>query len=178
MSDLEFLEAAVRAFHREGIEFVLIGGMAMIAHGANNVTQDVDFAYKAELENIDRLADFLKTINARILARPRNDGFVISSFNLERSRFLNLVTDLGEVDVMREIAGVDSFEGLRQRAVLINVGGVIVPVASIDDLLSMKRAANRPKDREHIFLLLALKKMATDQTSEPIPTEDEPDTKA
>jgi hypothetical protein len=74
-------------------------------------------------------------------------------------RFLNLFTDLGEVDVMRETPGVDSFEGLWERAVPMDLGGFTVRVASLDDLIAMKRAADRPKDRNHLYELLALKKL-------------------
>jgi predicted nucleotidyltransferase len=70
------------------------------------------------------------------------------------------------VDVMREIGGVDSFEGLWERAVPMDFGGFVVRVASIDDLIAMKRAANRPKDQAHIYELLALKKLIAEQEAE------------
>ncbi len=60
---------------------------------------------------------------------------------------------------MREIGGVESFDDLRARAVPMDLGGFVVPVASLDDLIAMKRAANRPKDQLHIMELLALKKL-------------------
>ncbi len=159
MKDLEQLKEAIRRFHSAGIEFILIGGLAMLAHGANTLTQDVDLAYALDSQNIERLAAFLPTIHARVLGRPANDNFVITPERLQRVRFLNLDTDLGAVDVMRDIPGVDSFEGLAQRAVSIDFGGFTVRVASLDDLISMKRAANRPKDQGHLYELLALKKL-------------------
>ena len=159
MNDTAHLMEAVRAFHAAEIEFVLIGGLAMISHGANIVTQDVDFAYAIAPANLERLRQFLPTIHSRVLGRPANDGFVVDTGILQRVRFLNLFTDLGVVDVMREIPGVDSFEGLRQRSVPMDLGGFVVRVASIDDLIAMKRAANRPKDQNHIYELLALKKL-------------------
>jgi len=137
----------------------LIGGLAMIAHGANNLTRDVDFAYAIDDENLERLSVFLATIQARVSGRPVGDGFVITPNTLQKVRFLNLFTDLGEVDVMREIPGVDSFEGLWDRSIPMDLGGFVVQVASIDDLISMKRAANRPKDQNHLYELLALKKL-------------------
>ena len=65
---------------------------------------------------------------------------------------------------MREIPGVESFEGLWERAVPMDLGGFIVRVASLDDLIAMKRAANRPKDQAHIRELLALKKLIETET--------------
>src|ERR1041384_2707976 len=61
VNDIERLTKAVRAFHEARIDFVLIGGLAMIAHGANNLTRDVDLAYAIEAENVERLAAFLAT---------------------------------------------------------------------------------------------------------------------
>jgi hypothetical protein len=144
----------------------VIGGVALGAHGSNYATKDVDFAYAVESENLERLAAFLPTIHARVSGRPANDGFVISTMTLQRARFLNLYTDLGEVDVMREIGGIDSFEGLWERAIPMDLGGFVVRVASIDDLIAMKRSANRPKDQAHIYELLALKKLLEAPTEE------------
>ena len=49
---------AVRTFHEAGIRFVVIGGVALAAHGSSYATKDVDFAYAVDLENIERLAAF------------------------------------------------------------------------------------------------------------------------
>ena len=163
MRNLEQLKEAVRAFHQAEIEFILIGGLAMISHGANTLTQDVDLAYALDPQNLERLAAFLPTIHARVLGRPANDNFVITPSTLAGVKFLNLYTSLGEVDIMRTIPGVDSFEDLQERAVPMDLGSFIVRVASLDDLIAMKRAANRPKDQNHLFELLALKKLIDEQ---------------
>jgi predicted nucleotidyltransferase len=131
----------------------------MIAHGANNLTRDADLAYAIEADNVERLAAFLATIHARVLGRPAGDTFVITAALLQRVRFLNLATDLGAVDIMRDVPGVDSFAGLWERAVPMDLGGFTVRVASLDDLIAMKQAAGRPKDRTHLNELLALKKL-------------------
>lgn len=133
----------------------------MISHGANTLTLDVDLAYAVDPANLERLAAFLPTIHARVSGRPANDRFVITPATLAGVRFLNLSTDLGEVDVMRDIPGVDSFEGLAERAVVMDFDGFSVRVASLDDLIAMKRAAGRPKDQLHLYELLALKRLTT-----------------
>lgn len=155
----------IKTFHQAGIRFVVIGGVALAAHGSNLATKDVDFAYAVDAENIERLAAFLPTIHARVLGRPVNDHFVITTDTLQKVRFLNLQSDLGAVDVMREIPGVESFDGLWNRAIPMDLGGFVVRVASIDDLIAMKRAANRPKDQSHIYELLALKKLIENEAS-------------
>jgi len=149
----------IRRFHEAGVRFVVIGGVAMGLHGSSYVTSDVDFAYAVEPENVERLAALLAGIHARVLGRPAGDGFVIDPAILQRVRFLNLKTDMGEVDVLREIGGIDSFEGLWDRAVPMDLGGFTAQIASINDLIAMKRAANRLKDQNHLYELLALKKL-------------------
>jgi hypothetical protein len=162
---IEQLIQAVQAFQNAKIDFVLIGGLAMRSHGSCYMTTDIDLAYAVDFENLERLAAFLPTIHARVLGRPTNDNFVITTTTLRSVRFLNLFTDLGEVDILREIPGVESFEGLLERSASFDFGGFMVRVASLDDLIAMKRAANRPKDQNHLFELLAIKKLLAEQES-------------
>jgi predicted nucleotidyltransferase len=154
------LAESIRPFREAGVRFVVIGGLAMNAHGSSHITSDVDLAYAVEPENVERLAEVLGAIHARILGRPAYAPITILPSTLLKVRFLNLSTDVGAVDVLREIPGVDSFDGLWQRAVVADLGGgLTVRVASLDDLISMKRAVSRPKDVGHLYELLALKKL-------------------
>lgn len=75
---------------------------------------------------------------------------------LHNSTNMTLETRWGAFDLLAEPDGVDGFEGLWERAVAMEVEDMEVRVASIPDLIAMKRAANRPKDREHIMQLEAL----------------------
>ena len=160
------LNDAVRAFQEAGIDFVVIGGLAMVAHGSSYITRDVDVAYSIDNDNLKRLATFLSAINPRLLGGSTSDQIVITITALQRVKFLNLFTDLGEIDVMREIAGVESFAGLWERAVAMDMGGFTVRVASLDDLIAMKRAANRPKDQLHLFELMQIKALHAEGAGE------------
>lgn len=86
----------------------------------------------------------------------------------ERSVFgavISLVTDAGHLDILRTLPGVDSFEQLLRRAETRQVGGMEIYVASIDDLILIKRAAGRPKDLDHVRQLEILKQLRKDQNS-------------
>ena len=171
VNDDTALRTVVRQIHDAGIRFVLVGGMALIAHGGNDVTQDVDISPAPEKENRDALAAFLRTKHARPLGFPPSTSFTVQPEHLEqgRLRFLNLKTDLGAIDVLPLPDGVDSFEGLWKRAVEIDLGGFVVRIASLEDLAAMKRASGRPKDLSHLRLiesLIRLRNENRDETNE------------
>ena len=64
---------------------------------------------------------------------------------LSRVEVLTLVTTLGELDVLARPVGAPSYARLRGRAERFDIGGVVVNVAAIDDLIAMKRAAGRTR---------------------------------
>lgn len=129
----------------------------MTLHGSDYATVDTDLAVSAEAWNSEPIVKAL----APFRPHPHNttvDGFVWDG----RSIFgavISLVTDLGDVDLLRILPGVDSFEGLWNRATTLRIEDVDVRVASLEDLIAMKRAADRPKDRNHIIELEALKRL-------------------
>ena len=139
------------------MRYVIIGGVAMHLHGANNLTVDMDISFSRDKENTDSLARALEAKKARLRGFPTDLPCIVDSRMLRNATNLTLETTIGDFDLIAEPAGVDSFIGLWDRAVVMDVNGIEVHVASIDDLISMKRAANRPKDREHILELEALR---------------------
>lgn len=139
------------------VKYVVIGGVAMKMHGANNLTVDMDISFSRDRENANALAIALSTQNARLRGIPADLPCIVDAHVLRSTTNLTLETVIGDFDLLAEPAGVDSFEGLWNRAVVMDVDGIKVHVSSIDDLIAMKRVADRPKDREHILELEALK---------------------
>ncbi len=78
---------------------------------------------------------------------------------MRRATILTLLTDHRSLDLLGETPGVESYQNLKERGTDLDLFGFSVRVASIDDLIRMKQAANRPKDRNHILELMALKKL-------------------
>jgi predicted nucleotidyltransferase len=155
----EFREI-IQLITERNIHFVIIGGIAMRLHGSAHITQDVDFSYARDKENLQALSKALREKNARLRGVPEDLPFVLDEYTFRNTQNLTLITDLGEIDLLAVPDGIDSFEGLLERSVAMDLGeGLIVQVASIDDLIAMKRAANRPKDQSHLYELLALKKL-------------------
>ena len=112
------------------------------------------------LENLERLARALTRINARI--RTEGDPVPVrldGRFPQGIARVLHLTTDCGDVDVVFDAEGIEGgFPAWNSGAVRLDIGdGVTIHVASLDDLITSKRAADRPKDRAALPYLESLR---------------------
>ncbi len=141
------LEALLGPLIARGVDFVVIGGMAGIAHGSSYPSFDLDVAYSRDRGNLDRLAAALAEIGVTLRGAPANLSFQLDARTLANGANFTFVTEHGDFDVLADVAGIKSFDGLRERAELKELAGHEVRVASIDDLISMKRAAARTKDK-------------------------------
>ena len=159
-----FVEMA-QQLQEAGIQFVIVGGVALQLHGGTYVTKDFDFSYARDDENCERVAGAMNQLRPRPLGWPAQNPFQLTVSQLQRVRFLNLKTSLGDIDLLPLPDGIDSFEGLWERSVEMDMEGFTVRVASIDDLIAMKRAANRPKDQLHLFELQALKRVIAEESA-------------
>jgi len=144
---------------RNGVNFVLIGGMAGIARGANYPSFDLDVAYSRDKENVRRLVSALEEIGVRLRGAPADLPFQLDERVIENGANFTFVTPYGDFDVLADIAGIRNFDELRAKSEEREFFGLTVRVASLDHLISMKRAANRPKDRNMLeeYLVLAKK---------------------
>ncbi len=148
------------------VRFVLIGGLAMQCHGSNHQTEDTDISFATDPENLELLVAWINQYHPRPLAFPPYNNFQVSSDLIIRARFLILKTDLGPIDLLKNPDGIDSFEELWKRSFVIHKNELSVRFASIDDLIAMKKAANRPKDQLHLMELYALKKLIAEGAEE------------
>jgi predicted nucleotidyltransferase len=144
---------------RHGVDFVLIGGMAGIAQGSNYPSFDLDVAYSRDKANVSRLVAALKEIGVRLRGAPADVSFQLDERAIENGANFTFVTPFGDFDVLADIAGIRSYDELRVKAEEKEYFGLSVRVASLDHLIAMKRAANRPKDRNMLeeYLVLAEK---------------------
>ncbi len=146
-----------------GVRFVIIGGVAMRLQGSSHVTDDIDFSYSRDPEGLPGLVEALIHYHVRLRDFPADLPFFFDLRTLKNTQNLTLVTDVGDIDLLAEPPGVDSFEGLWERANEMDVFGIKVRVASLDDLIAMKRAAGRPKDKQHLLELQDLQQFVHDE---------------
>lgn len=145
------------ALHRHGVDYVAIGGIAANAHGTRRLTLDVDIVPAPEEANYQRLADALDDLGAPASAVDSDfrDLDPRDSFDLARATVLRLATAAGDLDVLNGAPGAPPYGDLRDRAIEVEVRGTPVRIASLDDLIAMKRAAGRPSDLRDIADLTA-----------------------
>jgi predicted nucleotidyltransferase len=144
---------------RHGVDFVLIGGMAGIARGSNYPSFDLDVAYSRDKANVRRLVAALKEIGVRLRGAPADLPFQLDERVIDNGANFTFVTPFGDFDVLADVAGIRSYGELHAKAEEKEYFGLRVRVASLDHLIAMKRAANRPKDRNMLeeYLVLAEK---------------------
>lgn len=131
----------------------------MRLHGSSHLTDDLDVVYARDEANLETLARALAIFRPRLRGAPEDLPFRWDARTLRAGLNFTLVTDLGSLDLLGHAPGAPAFEVLDAGAVRLDVGSMVVPVASLDDLIAMKRAANRPKDQVHLLELEALKRL-------------------
>jgi hypothetical protein len=137
----------LKLFTEAGVDFVVIGGVAGGAHGSSYGTFDTDLAYSRTPDNLERIVRVLSSIGARLRGAPPDVPFQLDAAALEEGGNFTFSTDLGDVDLLAYPAGSPPYERLRADAMVIDVGGHAVRIASLDHLIAMKEAAGRPRDK-------------------------------
>jgi hypothetical protein len=135
------------ALNAAGVDFVVIGGLAGMAQGSSYPSFDLDIAYARDRPNLERLASVLAGLDVSLTNAPLDLPFVPDAQTLENGADFTFDTKHGRFDILGHLPGIRDYAALRAEAVIAAIEGVEAPVASIDHLIAMKRASNRPKDQ-------------------------------
>ncbi len=157
------LGTLARALDAEDLRYVLIGGLAAVLHGGANATFDADLAVAFDRENVNRLVRALAPLNPRPLRLAPGAAWVWDEFCV-RPPWSIFATDAGRVDLIVRLPGLESFDGLYARSRLLPYEDAHIRVASLDDLIAMKAASERPKDQLHLMELRALKRLSEEES--------------
>jgi hypothetical protein len=151
--------AILRQLLDHQVDYVLIGGLAMMAHGSAYVTKDLDICYSRASNNIAHLVAAFAPLHPYLRGAPAGLPFRLDVPTIEAGLNFTLVTDLGDVDLLGEVSGIGSYE----KAFLLSderqVFGLTIRVLSLEGLIAAKKAVGRLKDRNHILELEELKKL-------------------
>src|SRR5260370_14433433 len=131
---------------RNEVDFVIVGGVAATLHGSAFQTFDLDLCYSREQRNIERLATVLSPYHPRLRGAPSGIPFVWDRVTLRNAMNFTLTTDLGDIDLLGEIAGIGGYGAVKAKSRAVEMYGCSFHILSLSGLIEAKRAAGREKD--------------------------------
>jgi hypothetical protein len=152
-------EAILRSLVENKVDFVVVGGLAMIAHGSSHVTDDIDICYRRTPENIAGLVAAISPFKPYLRGAPEGLPFRFDAPTITAGLNFTLTSECGPLDVLGEIAGVGDYAAVREQSDAEEVFGLRILTLSIDGLIAAKTAAGRRKDQLHLLELEELKKL-------------------
>ncbi len=147
--------AILRELAAKRVEFVVVGGVAVQAHGYIRATADLDIVPRPSMVNLSRLGEALAELDAAAWRTPLPVA-VTDPQLLKGAAVVSLATREGRLDLLQlaHVAGAPrSFDELRERALVVQLDEIQVAIAGLDDLIRMKRAAGRAHDLTDIAAL-------------------------
>ena len=144
------IQAILRELVEGEVRFLLIGGVAVGYHGHVRATKDVDVVPAPDRENLERLAEVLRGLEAEVEgADDFDEGELpdpLDPATLELGGNWVLSTRLGRLDVMQWIGDLPLWERLAPGALEDRIAGLPIRIVSYEDLLKLKELAGRPED--------------------------------
>ena len=136
----------MRRLANEKVEFVLVGGMAAVAHGSAVVTEDADVCIRFDLDTLTRVFAAVRGTNPRQRMHPDRPPLGDDPAHFVGSKNLYLACDGGVLDLLGEVLAVGDYEAAARTAVSMNLGDFTCPVLGLEQLIACKRALGRRKD--------------------------------
>lgn len=141
------------------VEFIVIGQIAAVLQGHPETTVDLDILPKHAIVNAERLADALRSLNARRVSH----GPDTEPMGADEQDFIgwrathSFDTDAGRIDVVPVAAGIGTFDDNVDDAIATDLDGFVVLAAPVDTVIASKAAAGRPKDLRRLPSLRAFR---------------------
>jgi Nucleotidyltransferase of unknown function (DUF6036) len=140
-------EGHLRALVAGGVDFIVIGGIAVMAHGYVRATADTDITANPDLANLKRLATVLRSLDAALPGADPIAGDPAGARSLSFGGNPRFETRLGRLHVVQSPAGAPNYNDLANRTVEIDLEGLSLRICSYPDLVAMKQATARDQDR-------------------------------
>jgi hypothetical protein len=152
MAKTDFL-ALLRTLNGHGVDYIVVGGVAAVLHGAPVSTFDLDVVHSRQEENIVRLVAVLQELDAYYRAQPER-RLTPDASHLASPGHQLLATRFGPLDLLGEIGAGRGYEDLLPESIMVRAGEqVLVRVLNLETLITMKEELAQEKDRAVIPVL-------------------------
>src|SRR5437667_12798993 len=105
------------------IDYIIVGGVAAALHGSSFVTYDLDVCYSRKTDNLERLSQPLMSVHAKLRGAPAGLPFTQDAESVREGLNFTFDTDLGPLDLLREVLGVGELEEAQESAVMYDLFG-------------------------------------------------------
>ena len=139
------------------VEFVVIGGVCGVLHGAGLITYDLDICCRFSRENLRRIETAVQDLHPRHRLTANKLPLELTDELCDSLKNIYLTTDLGILDCLGEVAGLGNYEQVLQHSVTHKMSYGEFPILSLDALITAKEAVGREKDLYAVRLLRAIK---------------------
>lgn len=140
-------EAHLRALADGGVDFVVIGGIAVMAHGFVRATADTDVTANPDMGNLERLSAVLTELEAVLPGAGPLAGDPAGARSLSYGGNPRFETKLGRLHIVQSPAGAPGYKALAEKAIEVELDDLRIRVCSYADLVEMKKATDRDQDR-------------------------------
>ena len=147
----ETLVSICSLLNKHEVDYLVIGGVAVIFHGYTRATADLDFWYNPTLNNFHKIIKAFKEYGIEVSELEE------AVFDPKKT-FLRFPTPGFKTELLPALAGDMSFNEAKKNAENIELDGVNVPIIGYDDLVRNKRFTNRLKDQADVEELAKRKK--------------------
>jgi len=160
-----FYEELFKALNEKRVDYIVVGGVALVLHGVVRLTADLDLAVDLEGKNLKKLISCMAELGYKPVAPVKPEDLLNDSLREKWIREKNMrafgfhhLKNPGLVDIIIEMPV--KYQELKKHAVRIKAGDLNIPVVSVEDLIEIKRRTGRPQDEADIQALREAKKNA------------------
>jgi hypothetical protein len=142
-----------------------VGGQAEWLFGSPRATFDVDLCYRRTRENLKRLAAALRKLQPTLRNAPPDLPFQIDESSLALGCNFTFNTPFGPLDLLGYREPLGDYDAIVTNSSSMDIAGLALRIIDLDDLIRIKEHLQRPKDRESILQLRAIKRLRSEQES-------------
>jgi hypothetical protein len=156
-------QALLMRLNQSGLEFVVIGGVCVVYHGAPLATFDLDVCCPFGAENVRKIESAVKDLHPlhRLTPNKLPLGETESAFASLKNLYLQ--TDLGKLDCLSEVTGVGNFDEVRKQSLVAQLPYGKFRFLNLDALIATKSAVGRDRDLDAVRRLVAIKERKAQQ---------------